>query len=60
MGEKLIDQTRNFAAGGLFMMGLIYALPTSISNWDKDDIKKNGLAKWKRNVKEGPVVDKDD
>lgn len=41
--------------------GVLYSLPESVTNWDKEDMKKNGiLHKWKENVKAGPVWDEDD
>ncbi|OUR96550.1 hypothetical protein A9Q84_09380 [Halobacteriovorax marinus] len=59
--RKMVEQTRNFTAIGAAAIGLIWMLPESVSKWDKDSIKDAGLiGKWKENVKEGPVVDKDD
>jgi hypothetical protein len=41
--------------------GILWASPESFSNWDKEDIKENGVFnKWKQNVKAGPVMDEDD
>ena len=43
------------------VLGILYLLPESFTNWDKDDAKIDRLAsKWWKNVKEGPVVDEDD
>lgn len=40
--------------------GILWALPESFTQWDKEEMKKNGIgAKWKENVKAGPVVDED-
>lgn len=39
---------------------VLWVLPESFTKWDKEEIKKNGIgAKWKENVKAGPVVDDD-
>lgn len=59
--KKLAKQTRNFSALGAAAVGLLWVMPESVSKWDKDEITSTGLGeKWKQNVKEGPVVDKDD
>ena len=40
--------------------GVLWLLPESFTQWDKEEMKKNGIgAKWKENVKAGPVVDED-
>ncbi|EQC50281.1 PF13084 domain protein [Bacteriovorax sp. BSW11_IV] len=57
--QKIVKQTRNFTVLGAGMVGLLYMMPESVTKWDKDEIGKIG-SKWKENVKEGPVVDKDD
>ncbi len=56
---ELAKQTRNLAGLGLLTIGFIYALPEDVSNWDRSDFKNLGK-NWSKNVKEGPVVDKDD
>ena len=59
--QALVKQTRNFGALGVAAIGLLWALPESVTKWDKDDISEAGLGeKWKENVKAGPVVDKDE
>lgn len=41
-------------------MVFLWLLPESFTQWDKEEMKKNGIgAKWKENVKAGPVVDED-
>ena len=41
--------------------GILYLMPESVTNWNKDDLKTGKVFKrWKNNVKEGPVIDKDD
>ena len=39
--------------------GILYLLPESFTNWDKDDAS-NIFKKWKNNISEGPVKDSDD
>ena len=39
--------------------GILYAMPTSITNWE-DDGESHVTQKWWSNVKKGPVWDKDD
>jgi len=40
--------------------GVLWSLPESFTQWDKEEMKKNGFgAKWKENVKAGPVIDED-
>ena len=45
--------------GSIAGAGILYLLPESVTNWDKDDAS-NIFKKWERNVREGPVKDKDD
>lgn len=57
----------NLLGGGMLTMfgaslaavGILYIMPESITNWDKDDAK-DIFKKWKDNVSEGPVMDEDD
>lgn len=58
--QKLMKQTRNFIGLGVGVVGLIYALPEDVSNWDKEDIKNNWSKRWVENVSNKPVVDEDD
>lgn len=40
--------------------GILWSLPESFTQWDKEEMRKNGIgAKWKENVKAGPVIDED-
>lgn len=40
--------------------GVLWAMPESVTNWDKEEIKEKGILwKWKENVKAGPVWDED-
>jgi hypothetical protein len=41
--------------------GALWAMPESVTHWDKEAMKENGIFyKWKENVKAGPVWDEDD
>ncbi|WP_281299182.1 DUF3943 domain-containing protein [Flavobacterium limnophilum] len=41
--------------------GVLWAMPESVTNWDKEEMKEKGILwKWKENVKAGPVWDEDD
>jgi hypothetical protein len=53
--------TAMFVGTTVVAFGLLYAMPESVTNWDKEDMKENGITtKWKYNVKAGPVWDEDD
>ncbi|REG96116.1 DUF3943 domain-containing protein [Flavobacterium aquicola] len=50
-----------YAGTATLAFGLLWVMPESVSNWDKEEIKEKGvLWKWKENVKAGPVWDEDD
>lgn len=57
--RELVKQTRNFMALGVGMMGILYAMPESVTKWNKDEFKAENI-KYFDNIKEGPVWDKDD
>jgi len=58
--RKLAYNTSLFAATTVVIFGVLWVLPESSTNWDKEEMKKNGITdKWKKNVKAGPVVDED-
>lgn len=43
------------------VIGIIAALPESVSKWDRSELAKKSLTtRWKENVKKGPVIDDDD
>ena len=49
-----------FLGTTVIAFGVLWAMPESVTNWDKEEIKeKSILWKWKENVKAGPVWDKD-
>lgn len=59
--NRLLYNTGMYAGTALASFGLLWIAPESISKWDKEEIKEDGLlTKWKENVKEGPVFDQDD
>lgn len=46
---------------GVGAMGILYLMPTSVTNWDDDDDgSENPFKKWWKNVTHGPVWDNDD
>ena len=55
--ERLWSQTKLMFGLGLGVAGFIAMLPQEISNWDRSDDRL--LLKWRDNVKEGPVWDRD-
>lgn len=50
-----------FIGATVIAFGVLWVMPESTTNWDKEEIKEKGLLwKWKENVKAGPVWDEDD
>lgn len=59
--STLVNETRNLAYLMVGTVGLIWAMPESVSKWDKNDVTKAGFFnKYKQNVTNPPVWDKDD
>lgn len=69
-GDTLIVPTRDyrrlgcntalFGATTVVVFGVLWIMPESVTNWDKEEMKENGITdKWKQNVKAGPVWDTD-
>ena len=59
--KRLGLTTAMYAGTAVLAFGILWAMPESVSNWDKEEIKEKGLFwKWKENVKAGPVWDEDD
>ncbi len=54
--ERLWSQTKSIFIYGFGVIGFIAMLPEDISNWDKQG---ELLQKWRDNVREGPVWDRD-
>ena len=56
--DKLLKDTLYLQVFMIGTIGILYLLPSSVTNWDKDDI---GLGdQWLEHVKAGPVWDEDD
>jgi hypothetical protein len=50
-----------YVGAAVIAFGVLYSMPESATNWDKEAMKENGITyKWKQNVKAGPVWDDDD
>ena len=59
--NNIVNDTRNLSYLMLAGAGIIWALPESISKWNKKDVTTTGFfSKWKNNVTQGPVIDHDD
>ncbi|WP_413557670.1 DUF3943 domain-containing protein [Bdellovibrio sp. HCB209] len=57
--KNIITATRNVALAALGIAGLLYIMPESFTNWDKDEMKNLGK-NWEKNIRKGPHMDKDD
>ena len=58
--RRLAYNTGLFGVTTVVVFGVLWVLPESVTNWDKEDMKENGITdKWKQNVKAGPVWDSD-
>ena len=59
---KRLGQNTLLMYGSTFLAsGILYMMPESISNWDKESMSLNSVfSDWWKNVSAGPVVDKDD
>lgn len=65
--EKLSEKQKTtlIATGDLLLMGagmvgIIYAMPESISKWNKSEGFSNMAGRWNERVSAGPVIDHDD
>ncbi len=61
--KNLVTDTRNLSFAMAGMMGLLWMLPESVTNWKKDQIRQNPggiFDEYKKNLRRGPVWDKDD
>ena len=56
--NRLRSSAKIFAYGNLVGLMTLLALPESVTNWDKQEMKSE--FKWWENVKRKPVMDKDD
>jgi len=58
--KRLGYNTGMFLGATVVAFGALYAMPESVTNWDKAAMKENGITyKWKENLKAGPVWDYD-
>ncbi|HEU4789756.1 MAG TPA: DUF3943 domain-containing protein, partial [Flavobacterium sp.] len=59
--RRLGYDTGMYFGAAIIAFGVLYSMPESVTNWDKEAMKENGITyKWKQNVKAGPVWDNDD
>jgi len=59
--KRLLYNTGIFAGTALVSFGILWVLPDSFTNWDKEEILEFGMFnRWVENVKAGPVWDDDD
>ncbi|POY37606.1 DUF3943 domain-containing protein [Flavobacterium alvei] len=59
--RRLGYDTALFAGAAVVGFGVLWVMPESVTNWDKEEMRDKGVFwKWKENVKAGPVWDKDD
>lgn len=58
--RKLGYNTTVILGSTIVAFGILWTLPESFTKWDKEEMKENGIgAKWKENVKAGPIIDQD-
>jgi hypothetical protein len=58
--KRLAYNSGLFVGGAVVAFGLLWIMPESVTSWDKDEIREEGLInKWEENVKAGPIWDKD-
>ncbi len=59
--KRLVYNTGLFLGAAAASFGILWVMPESITNWDKEQMKEDGIFnRWKDNVKAGPVWDEDD
>ena len=59
--RDLATETRNIGIMSVGIMLIIFALPESVSKWDRSQMKPDMLAdNWAQNNRDGPVWDKDE
>jgi len=58
--KRLVYNTGLFMGTALASFGILWVLPESFTNWNKEEMLEYGmLRRWKDNVTSGPVWDKD-
>ncbi|MFD1316659.1 DUF3943 domain-containing protein [Namhaeicola litoreus] len=59
--KRLLYNTGVFIGGAVVTFGVLWVLPESFTNWDKDQMREDGIfSRWKENVSAGPIWDSDD
>ena len=59
--RRVVEDTVYMQVFMLGTMGILLALPESVSKWDPSELEDKSLSeRWKEHVKAGPVWDKDD
>jgi len=59
--KRLVYNTGLFMGAAIASFGILWVLPESFTNWDKDEMLEYGMIqRWKDNVRAGPVWDDDD
>ena len=59
-GRRLRSQTTLLLGAGVAAAGVLYCMPESVTNWDRDDGIEDLPSRWWKNVSRSPVWDKDD
>lgn len=58
--RRLASNTGLFLGATVITFGVLYTLPESATQWDKEKMRQEGItAKWQENVQKGPVIDSD-
>ncbi len=58
--RRLAYNTGLFLGATVITFGVLYTLPESATQWDKEKMRQEGItAKWQENVQKGPVIDSD-
>ena len=59
--RALVEDTVYIQVAMITAIGVLVALPESVSNWDLEELQKKPLdQRWKEHVAAGPIWDKDD
>ncbi len=58
--RRLLSQTKLLFGAGLVTAGVLYCMPESVTNWDRDDGIEDLPDRWWKNVSRGPAWDNDD
>ncbi len=58
--KRLLYNTGLFLGAAVVTFGVLWVMPESFTNWDKEEMRDYGLVnRWKDNVRAGPVWDED-